>query len=349
MNSPIDLRTAYPGAFYLDAKDLASLASYLAKRGLLDSSESILRTERAGESNMNCVVRVRTSQRSFILKQSRPWVEKYPSIAAPWDRVAVEANFYKTVVADSEVAAHLPKLLAFDAVERLMILEDLGSAGDFTFLSSGSDDRKIDCEVAVLTQFLVRLHSAFRDPNLSSSFENSDMRTLNHEHIFVLPLRPENGLELDAITPGLANLANELQGNAVYRETVDKAGGRYLSRSGGSALLHGDFFPGSWLLAEGNVFVIDPEFCFYGPPEWDLGVMLAHLHLAGRSREFISSVDARYAASTRLDRPLASQFAGIEIMRRLIGVAQLPIRYGLERKRELLNLSLRLVLESGSD
>ena len=39
------------------------------------------------------------------------------------------------------------------------------------------------------------------------------------------------------------------------------------------------------------------------------------------------------------------QLAGVEIMRRLIGYAQLPVGYGLNRKRELLELSRSLVLE----
>ena len=38
-------------------------------------------------------------------------------------------------------------------------------------------------------------------------------------------------------------------------------------------------------------------------------------------------------------------YAGVEIMRRLIGVAQLPIRSGIETKRTLLERSRRLLLE----
>jgi 5-methylthioribose kinase len=47
----------------------------------------------------------------------------------------------------------------------------------------------------------------------------------------------------------------------------------------------------------------------------------------------------------RLDAALVARYAGVEIMRRLIGVAQLPIAFGIDRKRALLNLSRRLVVE----
>jgi 5-methylthioribose kinase len=45
------------------------------------------------------------------------------------------------------------------------------------------------------------------------------------------------------------------------------------------------------------------------------------------------------------DAVLAHQFAGVEIMRRLIGVAQLPFPAPFERKRELLHRSRQLLLE----
>jgi len=41
---------------------------------------------------------------------------------------------------------------------------------------------------------------------------------------------------------------------------------------------------------------------------------------------------------------LARQFAGVEIMRRLIGVAQLPLQASLDRKQELLGHARELVL-----
>jgi len=42
--------------------------------------------------------------------------------------------------------------------------------------------------------------------------------------------------------------------------------------------------------------------------------------------------------------PSSRRFAGVEIMRRLIGVAQLPLECGIERKGALLRLSRDLVL-----
>ena len=60
------------------------LNNYLKDRlNFLNKNEALIQTEIAGEGNMNVVMRLKTNQRSFILKQSRPFVKKYPNIAAP--------------------------------------------------------------------------------------------------------------------------------------------------------------------------------------------------------------------------------------------------------------------------
>ena len=121
---------------------------------------------------------------------------------------------------------------------------------------------------------------------------------------------------------------------------VTALGSRYLED--GDTLVHGDYFPGSWVRTGAGVAVIDPEFCFLGCGEHDLGVMMAHLIMAGDTADVLE----RVAVDGRANRTLARQFAGVEIMRRLIGVAQLPLTASLERKRELLGRAKQLVLAS---
>ena len=335
----------YPGKFFLTS-DVPSVTAFIGGRGWLVPGECVETLDRAGEGNMNCVMRVRTSERTFILKQSRPWVEKYPGIAAPWDRTLVEAAFYRQVEQQPAVSEHLPKLLSFDSAERLMMLEDISNARDFTFLYSDAGLLET-AQLENLTTFLIALHASFPSAALAAPFANREMRELNHEHIFALPLRENNGLDLDSITPGLASLAHGLSTDRPYRSVVRSLGERYL-HAHGTCLIHGDFFPGSWMEARERIYVIDPEFCFYGLPEWDLGVFAAHLYLSGHTRPSIDALLSIYTNTAPLDRQLALQLAGVEIMRRLIGVAQLPVVYGLGRKAELLALSRELVLRNPS-
>jgi len=329
-----------PDVFFLDARNLDSLTAYLGNRGWIEKQEQVLSAAPAGEGNMNYTLRIGTSERSFVMKQARPWVEKYPHISAPWDRALMEAQFYKAVQADRSLAAYMPRLLGFDPDARILVLEDFGAAPDFTHIYR---DKSISShEIESLTSFLVGLHSRFRNENLAGAFANTEMRKLNHEHIFEFPLRPENGLNLDGITPGLAGAARTLQQDAPYRNRVAALGDLYLGA--GQCLIHGDYFPGSWLGTSQGVRVIDPEFCFFGRPEFELGVMTAHLHLALCPAELGEDVMRIYrAAGAGADLDLTRQFAGVEIMRRLIGVAQLPLPYGLEEKQRLLEMSYRMV------
>jgi 5-methylthioribose kinase len=290
---------------------------------------------------MNCTLRVVTTSSSLILKQSRPWVEKFPHIGAPHDRVLSEARFYVLTSPNAAIARRMPKLLDVDADSRIMMLEDQGATSDYSSAYTG--ERIAESVLLELTAWLSALHSTDYDTTDCKSFANQDMRQLNHEHIFRVPLAADSGLDLDSVTPGLNDCAKQLRADKDYVKTVSKLGDIYLDS--GSCLLHGDFFPGSWLRTKKGVCIIDPEFAFFGRPEFDVGVFLAHLHLSNHADSTVELVKRAYAEPLGFQWNLAQQWAGVEIMRRLLGVAQLPLAADLERKRQLLELSKCFVLD----
>src|SRR5262249_34926785 len=151
-------------------------------------------------------------------------------------------------------------------------------------------------------------------------FANREMRALNHEHIFRFPLAASNGFDLDAITPGLQAAGDALKRDTAFVDRVTALGSRYLAD--GAALVHGDFFPGSWLDSPRGPIVIDPEFCSAGAAAFDYGVMIAHMMFADQPAERVERVLGAVPAAA--DPALVLPFAGVEIMRRIIGVAQLP-------------------------
>ena len=332
---------AHPERFVVSDTDHAAVGRYLSGRGLLPAGTPV-DVERAGAGNMNLTLRVRARDEdaSWILKQGLPWVEKYDHIAAPPERTVVEARFYETVRAHPRVATAMPALIDADPANRILILEDLGPGRDCTGVYGGEPlrDDVLDALVAYLRDLGDVTLAADAHDNFSSLFTNRAMRALNHEHIFRFPLDPHNGLDLDAFTPGLAAASASLRSDPHYARRAREMGERYLADE--PTLVHGDYFPGSWLLVDEGVRVIDPEFCFLGAREFDAGVMIAHLALSLQPE----------ASASRVFHALAGNpadvlgFAGLEIMRRLIGVAQLPLSYGLETKSRLLDLSRSLTL-----
>jgi 5-methylthioribose kinase len=73
---------------------------------------------------------------------------------------------------------------------------------------------------------------------------NTELRTLNYEHIFEYPFKEENGFNLDDIQDGLQELALPYK-RCRIKENIERLGSLYLSK--GKYLLHGDYYPGSWL------------------------------------------------------------------------------------------------------
>lgn len=329
---------------HLDLQQKDAIKTYLATVGWIRSPDEVTAITKAGEGNMNLVLRITTKTSSFIIKQSRPWVEKYPQIAAPEHRLLVEVSFYEAAQSLPEVAAKMPALLNVDRAHHVAQFEDLGTASDFTFLYS--DSSAAEKTLLELCTWLSRLHAGLFSENVRHTLQNEEMRKLNHEHMFHFPLVPGNQFDLDAITPGLQAEGNQLKQHVRFVDTVTALGERYLhSGSGkGDVLLHGDYYPGSWLSTREGLRIIDPEFGFFGDPEFDVGIFMAHLLLAGCPEHIVYTILELYEAPGSFSQTLAFQYAGVEIMRRLIGVAQLPLDANLETKALLLQQARLLVL-----
>ncbi len=319
--------------------DLTQLSQLARDQGWVAHSDEFTELTLAGEGNMNWVRRAKlASGHSVILKQSLPYVAKYPDILAPIERIEVERSFYEAI-AGTGVAEHTPKIVGFDVESRTLCMEDLGAASDLTTLY-GSGARDADQVIPALLSWLSDLHAiGVTDP---SSFVNKSMRQLNHEHIFDLPFRKDNGLQF---SPALTAAWNTLATQAVKDRAI-QLGQLYLSEpSTNACLLHGDFYPGSWLNTSSGLFaVIDPEFAFFGPAEFDVGVMWAHLLFAGMSQAEVATALTLYRSPASFSYTLAGQFAGIEILRRLFGVAQLPLTIDDDTKITLASTATGLIL-----
>jgi 5-methylthioribose kinase len=271
-------------------------------------------------------------------------VEKYPQFAAPRDRALRERDFYLRVTPHPGIARLMPRLLAWDAAARVLVLEDLGSDGDYTDLYRGCV--LTHPELDTLAGWLSLLHHAVTPGAEEPPLANREMRALNHAHIFEIPFARENGLDLDLVLAGLAAAAAPLKADPALIASV-AALGREVYLADGPCLLHGDVFPGSFVRTRLGLRIIDPEFCFLGRPEWDVGVLLAHLWLARQPADLRHRFLRQYTGPPGFDPRLALRLAGVEIIRRLIGYAQLPLSSALAERQQLLELARTLVLTPG--
>lgn len=291
------------------------------------AGEIIKSTSVPGESNMNLVLRIETNQGSYILKQAKSYVRKYPQIAAPISRIEIEYQFLKQLDSNPFLASLSPKVLHYDAQNHLMLLEDLGEGSDFLSLYGGQRQLNSE-EIQHLVDYLMHLHQL----EVTNFPATGAMRILNQEHIFDFPFLEENGFDLDNIQPCLQEASMPFKTDTDLKQRIQALGNRYLTD--GKVLMHGDFYPGSWLQVTSGIKIIDPEFGGLGDAEFDLGVFLAHLDLSEQAEEMSAQVQKHY--SLPVDWSLVQQYRGVEILRRLIGIAQLPLSLSLDAKKTLL-------------
>lgn len=315
-----------------------SIDDYLASHPEWNLIGKVIGTGKAGEGNMNVVLRTFLDNgSSIILKQSKPYVLKYPAIPAPLNRIEVEHTFYKTIRVDEYLKKQMPIYIAYDPANHLMILEDLGKGSDFTYLYKRGKANMFPGKKGIA--FLSRLHQL----EIPESFpDNMELKLLNAEHIFEYPYRHNEGFDLDQIQPGLLDIAQPFFESTELKSQVQTLKKSYLAT--GQYLIHGDFYPGSWLDSRDGFKVIDPEFSFIGHAEYDLGIMLGHCKMARVEEGMIKEFIGEYSYSSSFDKEYMWQIAGIEIIRRLIGLAQLPVDLTLEEKKVLLGWALKKLM-----
>jgi 5-methylthioribose kinase len=331
--------------------DEANLPDYLRKIGLLGPGAEV-RVEPAGDGNINWVRRVRAADGvSWIVKQARPALERFPEYQVTTERIVFEAR-YNALVAPFDRDGIQPEIAHFDEPERVLVMQDLGPVErpDHA-LARGSDAAGV---AAALGRFLGAVHAGTRDAGLASRFHNDAMRRLHGDHIFVLPLR-ENAFPLPA---RLRARADALRRDAALVARADALHARYLEPRG--ALVHADVQAGNVLLAASGPKLLDAEIAHVGDPAFDLGTLLAHFLLPavarGDGRAALPAGRAAWDAYREAwpdgGRPGFAQvasYAGIEMLRRSIGAARLAVVEAESAGLAALEVALRLLRAPARD
>ncbi len=315
------------------------LSEYLIRQNLISPDDKVLEVKKPGEGNMNFVARIVTREKKIILKQANPFVQKYPHIAAPVERVIVESQFYQTIQQLSNANEYVPEPLGLDPFNHIIAIEDLGEGNDFTFLYQKGKSLT-EKQLNHLLSFLDLLHNKIKPHMLVAYPDNLKLRRLNHEHLFSYPFLAENGFDLDTVTSGLQEISMHYKTDTELKSKLEILGQLYLSE--GDTLLHGDYYPGSWLHTTDGIKVIDPEFSHVGHKEFDLGIFIAHLKMSQANEKQIETIPS-HNSNKKLNWNLVYQFVGVEMLRRLIGLAQLPLDLTLSEKEVMLKEAMLFV------
>lgn len=336
---------------WFDEKSTVEIEQYLKSHNLIEQSVQIALIEKMG-GNMNATLMLHLSDaKQWIFKQSRDYVMRFPALDAPIERANTEASFYDFVETRETLKATMPKKIWSDSSHYLNIFEVDKESTDGRFLYElNFTDTSIPTEgiqntLLSLVEWLAKLHAVDTNEIRNDPlFQNREMANFQRKQLFQSPFESlEQQMNASLIKEEvMVSLWNAVRtaNFLLARNGLDQ---RLMRET--NTLIHGDFFPGNWLFRQNDqAHVIDPEFCFFGPAEYDLGVFLAHLHLAAYPIEKIGPLFLAYQkVNPSIDGMLTDSFARFEILRRLIGIARIPIDE--KRTHFLLNESIRFFLQ----
>ena len=295
------------------------LPAYLARLGLLAQPERA-RVEPAGDGNINYVRRVRLEGQSWIVKQARAALEKFPEYQVTRERIVFEQRFNSVVLELlPERASSIPGILNFDPENFVIVMQDLGDDRLSESLAAG---RAPALALRRLGAFLAEVHRVTRPiaSELAPQFRNEEMRELHGEHIFSLPYEPE----AFPLAPAVRKAADALLARPGIRSVILELRTRYYGSE--TALVHADAQAGNVLLDAAQPRLIDAEIAHIGDPAFDLGTALAHVLIPLDSADLADALITGYLESGGTSEELAwaRRYAGVEMLRRTIGAARHP-------------------------
>lgn len=258
---------------------LGGLAALIEKLG---ENHGSWRVKEVGDGNLNLVFIVEGERGKVIVKQALPYVRL---VGESWPLPLKRSYFeYHALMRQSDRdPGMVPEIFHFDVDQAIIVME---------FLSPH----------IILRRALIegqRLPRIGRDLGLFAArtlFRGSDLAMTARERKQDLALFSDN-VELCDITenlvfsdpyfeaplnrhtsPQLDGIVAELRADRDLKVEAQKL--KHLFATKAETLLHGDLHTGSVMVTMDETRVIDPEFAFYGPIAFDVGMMIANFWMS---------------------------------------------------------------------
>ena len=330
--------------------NLAALPDYLRQQHAkirIFEPETELRIEEIGDGNLNTVYRVSDAAnpaRSLVLKHAPPYIKILgPDYPLSTKRLTFESRALD--VYNRLANGTVPVQYDFDVDAAVIAMEDLRDAHVLRdMLILGTVDTAIAEQIG---QFMGTVHSQTYIDNIGDAtaqhykqqFANTTMQAITADYVFTFPFTKH---ETNFWTPELEPDVQRLKADTNFLRQAAHLKRIFLTAQQG--VTHGDLHTGSVLVQGNAAKVIDAEFAFYGPVGFDLGLYWANYFLSYFSHQDTLSVQAALKTAVRqiwdtytteftiVDTGLKAQvlanifqdaigFAGLEMLRRLIGAA----------------------------
>lgn len=339
--------------------------------GLLPEG-SKLECREIGDGNLNYVFRVTdaNSGKGVIIKQALPYAKV---VGESWPltlkRAAIEAAALQKH--GEFVPSLVPEVYGTDERLAYTIMEDLSR---LTIAREGLIQGKSYPNLSThIGEYLAEtlFHTSdfalhpFEKKRLAAEFSNPELCKITEDLIFTDPFFDHDTNDFE---PELRETVEALWRNDVLKLEAARLKRSFLTEA--EALLHGDLHTGSIFADDNETKVIDPEFAFYGPIGFDVGLFIANLIAQGITRggegrkTIVGHIENTWNVfETRFTELWESKgiedfkdvpgyrqavlgkifsdtlgFAGCELIRRTIGLAHVKDLDGIEDDEKRINL-----------
>ncbi|WP_033543722.1 S-methyl-5-thioribose kinase [Planococcus sp. CAU13] len=247
---------------------------------------SKLECREIGDGNLNYVFRVTDahSGKGIIIKQALPYAKV---VGESWPltlkRAAIEAAALQKH--GEFVPALVPEVYGTDERLAYTIMEDLSH---LTIAREGLIHGKSYPNLSThIGEYLAEtlFHTSdfalhpFEKKRLAAEFSNPELCKITEDLIFTDPFFDHDTNDFE---PALRQTVEAIWNNDALKLEAAKLKRSFLTEA--EALLHGDLHTGSIFADDNETKVIDPEFAFYGPIGFDVGLFIANLIAQGITR-----------------------------------------------------------------
>ncbi|MGJ8572068.1 MAG: S-methyl-5-thioribose kinase [Hoeflea sp.] len=235
-----------------------------------------------GDGNLNLVFIVEGDAGSVIVKQALPYVRL---VGDSWPLPLKRAFFEYHALTRQEARdpGSVPEILHFDESQALIIMERLQP--HIILRQQTMEGRKVAGLGKTLGLFTAR--TAFRGSDLSmtAADKKADVALFagNVELCDITESLVFNDPYYDAemnrhTTPQLDGIVAELRNDIALKVEVQHMKRAFTSR--GETMCHGDLHAGSIMVTDNQSRIIDPEFAYYGPFGFDIGMLIGNYLMA---------------------------------------------------------------------
>ena len=235
-----------------------------------------------GDGNLNLVFIVTGDSGSVIVKQALPYVRL---VGESWPLPLKRSFFeYHALVRQAQRdPGMVPEVFFFDEQQAIIVMEYLSPHVILRrALIDGRQLPRIGCDLgAFCARTLFRGSDLSMQPrskkaDLALFADNVELCDITENLVFSDPYF-EAQLNHHT-TPQLDPLVAELRADRDLKVEAQRL--KHLFSAKAETLCHGDLHTGSVMVTDSETRVIDPEFAFYGPISFDVGMLLANFWMS---------------------------------------------------------------------